>query len=121
MMPPTTTGTSPMPDALGDDLEAGVARAYRDLLGAVGMAVEARFSNQHLEAAAETARDLVDALPHRLERLLIAERRGGAADAGGRAPIAERFSQRVAPFAGGDARMRGGDRGLHDVAALLGG
>ena len=40
-------------DALVDDLEAGVAGGHRDLLGAVGVAVEAGLGHQQLGRAAE--------------------------------------------------------------------
>ena len=40
-------------DALIDHLETGIARPDGDLLGAVGMAVEAGLAHQHLEPPAE--------------------------------------------------------------------
>ena len=40
-------------DALIDHLHAGIARAHRDLLGAVGMAVEPGLADQELQAPAE--------------------------------------------------------------------
>ena len=42
-------------DALVDHLHAAVARAHRDLLGAVGVAVEARLADQQLDAPARAA------------------------------------------------------------------
>ena len=57
------------PDALVDHLHAAIAGAHGDLLGAVGMAVEAGLADQHLDAAAEPAR-------HRLD-LARAPRRAG--------------------------------------------
>ena len=44
-------------DAFVDDLHAAVAGAHGDLLGAVGVAVEARLADQELDAAAELGRD----------------------------------------------------------------
>ena len=44
------------PDALVDDLEAGVARAYGDLLGAVRVAVEAGLADQQPQPAAAAPR-----------------------------------------------------------------
>ena len=41
------------PDALVDDLEPGVARAYGDLLGAVGVSVQARLADQQPQPPAE--------------------------------------------------------------------
>ena len=65
------------PDALVDDLHARVARADRDLLGAVGVPVEPRLADEDLHAAAELladARDLVAQL-----RELLAAGAGAAA------------------------------------------
>ena len=41
------------PDALVDDLEPGVARPHGDLLGAVGVPVEARLADEQPQPAAE--------------------------------------------------------------------
>ena len=46
---------------------------------------------------------------------------GGLGDAGGGAVLAEDLAHGGAPFAGGDAGLRGGDRGGHDAGALAGG
>src|SRR6185295_14677755 len=101
------------------DLHAGIARAHRDLLGAVGVAVEAGLADQELDAPAELARHALDVGAHAVEPARIVARR--AADAGRRAVFAERVAQRRAPFAGGDAGLGGGDRGGHDVAPFRGG
>ena len=44
------------PDALVDDVHAGVAGAHGDLLGAVGVAVEARLADEDLRAGARAPR-----------------------------------------------------------------
>src|SRR5262249_41965316 len=103
-------------DALVDHVHARVARARGDLLGPVGMAVEAGLGDQELDAPAELARDAVDVGADLVEALGIVAH--GAADAGRRADFADRFAQREAPFAGGDAGLGAGDRGRHDVAVL---
>ena len=127
-MPPTTTGTSPMPaarmprstsrtsatcaarqdreadhvhallergvddcagrqaDALVDHLHAAVAGAHGDLLGAVGMAVEAGLADQDLEAPAERGATPLD--------LARARRRGGRrrTPAARATPVGARYS-----------------------------
>ena len=103
------------PDALVDHLHAGVARAHRDLLGAVGMAVEAGLADQERHAPAELARDAIDLGADVVEAADVVAH--GVADAGRRAVFAERLAQRPAPFAGGDAGFGAGDRGRHDVGA----
>ena len=104
-------------DALIDHLEAGVARAHRDLLGAVGMAVEAGLAHQHLEPPAEPGGDPLHRLAHRRQAGAAADGRG-TAHAGGGAILAIDLAQRGGPFAGGDAGMGAGDGRLHDVAAV---
>ena len=54
-------------DAVVDDVHAGVGGAHRDLLGAVGMAVEARLADQELEPPAELQRDALDLAAQRVE------------------------------------------------------
>ena len=60
-------------DAFVDHFHAGIARAHRDLLGAVGMAVEAGLADQELDAAAELARHALDArrAPRRARRISL--------------------------------------------------
>ena len=74
-------------DAFVDHLHAGVARAHRDLLGAVGMAVEAGLADQERQAAAELARHAVDIGADVVEAVDVVAH--GAADAGRRAVFAE--------------------------------
>ena len=104
-------------DAVVDHLHAGVARAGSDLLGAVGMAVEAGLADQEFQPPAEFFRHAVDFGADVVEALGIVAH--GGADAGRRAVFAEGGAQRKAPFAGGDAGFGAGDRGRHDVAAGL--
>ena len=106
-------------DALVDHLHAGIARAHRDLLGAVGMAVEPGLADQEGQAATELAGYPVDVGADVVEPADVVAH--GAADAGRRAVFAERFAQRPAPFAGGDAGLGAGDRGWHYIAAAGGG
>ena len=107
-------------DALVDDFHADVAGAHGDLLGAVGVAVEARLADQELEAPAELGGQLVDRGAHAVERRAVAGD-GRLRDAGRCAVFAEHPAQRRAPFAGRHAGAGGLDRRLHDVAAFLGG
>ncbi len=55
-----TIGFGRQADAVIDHVHAGIARAHRDLLGAVGMAVEAGFADQEFQAPAELLRHPVD-------------------------------------------------------------
>src|SRR5439155_1350088 len=50
------------PDAVVDDVHAGVARADCDLLGAVGVAVEPGLADEDLERAPESLGDALDLL-----------------------------------------------------------
>ena len=54
-------------DAVIDDVHAGVGGARRDLLGAVGMAVEARLADQEPDPAPELERDALDLSAQRVE------------------------------------------------------
>ena len=63
-------------DALVDDVHADVAGADGDLLGAVGVAVEAGLADEDLQPAAERLADALDLLAQRLE---VARRRSPAA------------------------------------------
>ncbi len=104
------------PDALVDDVHAGVARADGDLLGAVGVPVEPGLADQDLQRAPERladARDLV-------AQLLVGGGGGGVADAGRRAVGAEDVAQRARPLAGRHAGAGGGQRRLHDVLVARG-
>ncbi len=107
------------PDALVDDFHAAIAGAHGDLLGTVGMTVEAGLADQHLDAPAKPSRHRVD-LPPRDFEAAVGDA-GGTRDTGRRTILAEHAAQRVRPFAGGDAGLGAGDRGRHDVAVFLGG
>ena len=63
------------PDALVDHLEAGVAGAYGDLLGAVGVPVEAGLADQQPQPLAELRAGARPPRPH------LGERLGAGADA----------------------------------------
>ena len=79
-------------DALVDDLHADVAGAHGDLLGAVGVAVEAGLADEDLHRAAERLADAVD-LVAQLGHVVGRRRGGGLADAGrarGRTPKTSR-------------------------------
>jgi hypothetical protein len=109
-------------DALVDDVHAHVARAHRDLLGAVGMAVEAGLADQDLRAAAEPLSELrhlpaqLRELPRRAAAVGVLERlAAGLADAGGGAVAAEDVAQGACPLARRRARARRRDRGEHQV------
>src|SRR6202042_2604104 len=79
-------------DALVDHLHAGVAGAQGDLLGSVGVAVEAWLADQDLDPVADLLGDLVDPRANRIQLLAIGGRRG-AADAGRSAVGAEGLAQ----------------------------
>src|SRR5207248_6181254 len=102
------------PDALVDDLYAGVARRDRDLLGAVGVAVEAGFADQQPDGASAGCLDdrayFVADFVH-----LRPGACGYRAHAGGRAVLAEHRAQRARPFADGAARAGERDRRRHQV------
>jgi hypothetical protein len=105
-------------DALVDDVHAGVAGPHGDLLGAVGVPVQARLADQDLQPPAERLGDPVD--------LVAAAPRGGRPrlrqsppHAGGRAVGTEDLAQRLRPLAGGTAGAGCGDRRRHDVLVLL--
>ena len=55
-------------DAVIDHVHADVARAHRDLLGAVGMAIEAGLADQEFQPAAELARYALDLGAQLVER-----------------------------------------------------
>ena len=97
------------PNAVVDDVHAGVGGARGDLLGAVRMAVEAGLADQELDPPPELQRDALDLAAQRVEarRRLPRLRR----DAGRRAVFAEVRAQRVAPFPCRRAGFGGLDRG----------
>ncbi len=102
-------------DAVVNDVQPGVERAGGDLLGAVGMAVEARLADEKFDPAAELQRHALDLAAQGVEiaRFLSRFQR----NSGRGAELAEFGPQRVAPFAGGDAGLGRFDRRGHDVDA----
>ena len=97
-------------DALVDDVHADVARAHGDLLGAVGVAVEAGLADEDLQPAPERLADALDLLAQLGSSSVVAGAGGGLADAGRRAVLAEGVAQRRRPLAGRHARAGGRDR-----------
>ncbi|GAB1395666.1 hypothetical protein MASR1M65_04430 [Saprospiraceae bacterium] len=91
------------------DVHAAVAGAGGDLLGAVGMAVEAGLAHDEFQPAAEFGRDQIDGLADRFQPLGAV--RGVLRHAGRAAVLAEGGADHVAPFAGGGAGLGGGDGG----------
>jgi hypothetical protein len=83
-------------DALVDDLHARVAGAHGDLLGAVGMAVEAGLADEQLDAPAERFDTRSTSRADRASE--AAGRARGAADAGRRAVLAEDARAGVGPI-----------------------
>src|SRR5262249_54085522 len=79
------------------------------------VAVEPGLADQEFHAAAELLRHAVDLGAQVVESGRVVAH--AAADAGRRAILAEAVAQYRAPFAGGDAGLRAGDRGRHDVVA----
>ncbi len=113
-----TISAGRLADAVIGHLHADVAGAQRDLLGAVGMAVEAGLADDEARRLAELLGEVGDKQAH----VALDLRRGSRAVT----PVGARYSpktapQRLAPLAGGDAGLGGSDRGRHDVAALAGG
>src|SRR5262249_50034020 len=86
-------------NAFIDDLHAGIASADGDLLGAIGMTIEAGLTDEELDTPAEAVGHFVDAGAYGLQLCAVAGD-GRLCDAGRRAVFAEDFAQRRAPFAG---------------------
>src|SRR5271165_5588792 len=102
-------------DPIIDHVQPGIERPRRDLLGPVGVAVEARLANEELYPATELQRHALDLAAQRIEigRLLARPWRNARRSA----ELAEFGAQGVAPFASRDARFGRLDRGRHDVGA----
>src|SRR5579872_6016520 len=106
-------------DALVNYLHSCVARAHGDLLGAVGVAVQAGLADEERQPPPELSRHAVDVGADVVEAADVVAH--GAADAG-RCPVfAEGSPQRPTPFAGGHAGFGAGDGGGHDIATAGGG
>lgn len=106
------------PDALVDHLEAGVAGPDGDLLGAVGVPVQAGLADQQAQPARA---ELVGRAGHLLADLvhrrtgLGGDRDRGRGDSGGGAELAEHLAQGAGPLAGGDTGAGALQRGFHQV------
>src|SRR3954451_19846635 len=105
------------PDSLVDDVHTGVAGAHSDLFGAVGMAVQPGLADEELETTPERLAQQLDLLAQ-LCHLLTTDG-GGLAYPGRGAVLAERLAERLRPLPGGGAGAGGGDRGRHDVLAVV--
>ncbi len=107
------------PDAGVDDLEAGVSGPHRDLLGTVGVAVQAGLADQELQRPAQLLPEGVHPLAHLGQASLVAAtaRRG---DAGRRAVFAEHLAQHPGPLPDGGTDPRARERRLHQVLLGLG-
>ncbi len=81
-----------------DHVHADIAGADRDLLGAVGMAVEARLADQEFHAAAELVRQALDFGTDRLKRLRRPTWQRGFRHAGRCAIFAEHFAEDGTPI-----------------------
>src|SRR5699024_1839639 len=102
--------------ALVDDLEAGVPGPHRDLLGAVGVPVEAGLADEDAQLLAELLPRLRDPLAHGRE--LAAPGIGDADRAGhaGRRPeLAEDLAQRLGPLPDRHAGAGALEGGLEEV------
>src|SRR4029079_8681088 len=92
------------PDALIDDLETGIARPNRDLLGAVAVPVKAGFADQQSQSGPDLLARGADALAHL--RQLVSH--GSWADSNragnpcGRTVLAKNVAQRLGPRARGN-------------------
>src|SRR5215831_9540400 len=106
------------PNAFIDYVDAGVARAHGDLLGAVRVPVEARLAEHEFEPPAELTRHSLDFGAQVVEADGFVARR--TPHASRRAILAEALTQGKTPFAGGDAGFGADDRGGHDVAIFSG-
>ncbi len=105
-------------DALVDDLEAGVPGGHGDLLGAVGVPVEARLGHQQLRRAAEESPERPD--PDVDLGQLGAPEAGRAGHAGRGPVLAEDLPQGRRPLPGRAAGVGEGDGRRHDVVVALG-
>ena len=97
-------------DALVDDLEAGVPSGDGDLLGPVGVAVEAGLGDQQPRRPTGPVLQPSGDLAQRLGGSA-----GGSGDAGGGSVLAEGLAQGLGPLARGPAGVGQGDGGVHDV------
>ena len=106
-MPTTSTSSSRAaaaisagdePDPLVDDLEPGVAGGDRDLLGAVGVAVEPGLGHQQPRRSAGPLGERLGPVEHRPE--LVASVSDASADPGRGPVLAEHLAEGAGPLAG---------------------
>src|ERR1700733_257621 len=103
------------PDAVVNDVHAGVRGARRDLLRAIGMAIEARLADKKPEPAAELEGDAFNFAAKRVEVACFLTR--ARRDAGRRTKDPELRTQSVGPFARRGPGFGRLDRGGHDIDA----
>ncbi len=107
------------PDALVDHFETGVPGPHGDLLGTVGMPVQAGLADEELQPAPELLAGRHDPFPDvgELPAARMHRRSGGHP---GRSPVlAEHLPQGTGPLTGGDAHAGAGERGRHQVRVGL--
>ena len=107
------------PDSLVDDLEAGVAGAYGDLLGAVGVSVEPGLPDEQPQPSADLLAGglhLLADLGELLAGLGHADRSG---DAGRCTELPEHLTQRAGPLPRGRPRASRDEGRLHQVVVGL--
>ena len=113
------------PDPLVDDLEPGVARPHRHLLGAVGVPVQPRFAHQQAQPPTQLVAGGTHLTPHPLQRRAGVRAQTGRrshrpAHARRRAVLAKHLAQRTGPLPRGDAGPGAGQRCGHQVRAAQG-
>ena len=108
------------PDARVDDLEAGVAGAHRDLLGAVGVTVQAGLADQELQRPAELLAQCRAPAPHLAASPRAPPPLAPPRHPGRRPVLAEHLAQRAGPLADGHAGPGAVQRGRHQVLVGLG-
>ncbi len=106
-------------DTLVKDLHATITGADRDLLGAVGVAIQPRFANQKAQRFAKLGRGGDNFGLHRFQPAGIVGH--GHVHAGWPAVFAKDTAYDLRPFAGCYARFGASDGGWHNIATLTGG
>ena len=103
-------GGQPYP--LIDDLEARVTGSHRNLLGTVGVPVEARFGDKQARRPAPDGSHVFGCFAELTASVTVA-----AGDAGRSPVLTELLAECARPLACGAARMRQSDRRRHEVLA----
>ena len=104
------------------DFHARVATPDSDLLGTVGVSVQARLSDQHLERPAKRGGTFLHSRPQFLKLLgslpIDRARSRSSADTGWCPEFSENIAQGLGPLARGHAGQRAPYRGRHDILAV---